>query len=48
MFSTPVNKPSPLEIYNVILTQFQSIKNTNYFINYTSIPPGDLLGMSNT
>ena len=48
MFSTPVNKPSPLEIYNVILTQFQSIKNTNYFVNYTAIPPGDLLGMSNT
>jgi hypothetical protein len=48
MFSTPVNKPSPLEIYNVILTQFQSIKNTNYFVNYTAIPPGELLGMSNT
>jgi len=48
MFSTTVNKPSPLEIYNNILSQFQAIKTSNSFINYTMIPPPELLGISNT
>jgi len=47
MFSTTINKLSPLEIYNTILTQFQTIKNSTFFINYTMIPPGELVSISN-
>jgi hypothetical protein len=48
MFSTAVVKSSPLDVYNTILAQIQSIKNSNCFINYSTIPPPELLGISNT
>ena len=48
MFSTTVNKLSPLDVYNTIMVQFQTIKNSNSFINYTMIPPSELLSISNS
>lgn len=48
MFSTIITKSSPLDVYNFVLTQFQTIKNSNSFINYSVIPPAELLSISNT
>jgi len=46
MFTT-VPKTNPLDVYSTIMTQFQSIKNSNSFINYVMIPPTELLSISN-
>ena len=47
MFTT-IAKSSPLDVYNTIMTKYQTIKSSNSFINYTLIPPAELLSISNT
>ena len=47
MFNNTINKLSPLDTYNTILVQFQTIKNSKSFINYTLILPTELLSISN-
>jgi hypothetical protein len=47
MFSTNTVKVNPFEIYNTIQTNFTSIKNLTCFVNYTMIPPTDLITISN-
>ncbi len=46
MFTTNY-KPNPFEVYNLVSTQFTNIKNLNSFINYTVIPPNELINISN-
>jgi hypothetical protein len=47
MFTSHISKPSPFDVYNVIQTQFNTIKMFDYFVNYLIIPPIELINISN-
>lgn len=42
-----ISKPHALDIYNNILIQFTTIKNSSFFSNYTSISPVELINVIN-